>query len=90
MAKRKGSLTTHVTWTTGRGDEIELSDMSDSHILNTIAYLQAKKERLDRTEYECNAVDEEIIQIDKYIVAFVDELNERERIGKRIDRGYYE
>lgn len=90
MLKRRGSLVRKVIWTTGRGEEIDITDMSDSHILNTMAYLQSKKERLNRTEYECNAVDEEVKRIDEYIEAFVDELNERDRTGKHIERGYYE
>ena len=93
MARKKesrGRLKTRVTWTTGGGLELELHEMSDFHIINTIAYLQAKKERLERTEYECNAVDNSIKDIDDNIQAFVDEMNRRDSEGGHIEVGYYE
>lgn len=93
MATRRsgrGRMIKHTTWTTGRGDEIDITDMSDSHLLNTVAYLQSKKERLERTEFECGAIDQEVKNINEYIEIFVDELNDRDKTGKHIEWGYYE
>lgn len=88
-----GTLTTNKskTWTTGNGRELDIRDMSEEHVTDTIAYLQRKRSSLvDALEAGGIALDERrkvrkgsdrvwaaVEKIDAAIADFIKELGRR-------------
>lgn len=83
MRKNRQTVTLgEPTWTTGHGQEIPLSRMEVSHILNCIDLLSAKRNKLNNTATFYNEVDNPVVtrQLDLWddsIKAFFNELRRR-------------
>ena len=65
-------------WMTADGRQIEIGDMANDHIINTIAYMQRRMEYLDRVEYDIQSINKAIKDCRKTIRLFVEELAYRD------------
>jgi len=54
-------------WTTKDGREIEVSDMEDSHLLNTIKFIKRRLKEINKQCIPFPIMFDEISEIDSYI-----------------------
>lgn len=85
-----GNRNRDIRWTTGQGEGIRLEDMEDSHLLNTVAYINRRVEEYNkmvelasRRGYAVPAFTINKQTADYWTNAMLKELNRRQ--GKKLD-----
>lgn len=73
-------------WEDGYGIRHEVDKMSNDYVMNCICFLQKRRERLDRVEFDVKSINDEINACAQSIEMFADELERREQIGLVIER----
>lgn len=89
VERRSGQLKTARTWTCADGRTLELSAMTDDHVLNTIAFLQRRADKLALATMAVDTlgkgklsrgvarIEKEVTRLEEQVVEFIKELGRR-------------
>lgn len=84
--KKRSEKNRDIEWTTGQGEVLRLEQMEDSHLLNTVAYINRKLDEYNKVAAMAHARNQTVPQymINKasgtfWIDAMLKELNRREQ-----------